>query len=118
MEVSLTIGRQLAFAIDRLRNDMALCESKAQLADEREALVQLNASSSRLWRMRTLDDGLKEMLSATIKLLGADKGNVQLLDAERQVLTIQAQHGFEKEFLDFFRHVSAVDDTACGRAGQ
>jgi PAS domain S-box-containing protein len=116
IEVSLTIGRQLAFAIDRLRNDIALRESKAQLAQEREALAKLNASSSRLWRMGTLEGGLTEMLSATIELLGSDKGNVQLLDPERQVLTIAAQSGFEKDFLNFFREVSANDDTACGRA--
>ena len=56
------------------------------------------------------------MLAATIELLGADFGNVQLLDPRRNVLIIAAHRGFEKEFLDFFREVAAEDDSACGRA--
>ena len=35
---------------------------------------------------------------------------------ESGVLTIAAQRGFDREFLDFFREVSANDDSACGRA--
>jgi hypothetical protein len=46
------------------------------------------------------------MLAATIELLDADKGVVQLLDPERCVLTIACQRGFKQEFLDFFREVS------------
>jgi PAS domain S-box-containing protein len=86
------------------------------LAQEARALSRLNACSSRLWQMQTLEDGLKEMIAATVELLRADKGNVQILHPERGVLTIEAQHGFEKDFLEFFREVSADDDTACGRA--
>ncbi len=56
------------------------------------------------------------MLSAAIELLGADKGIVQLLDASRQVLTIAVQQGFARPFLEFFSEVSAVDDSASGRA--
>ena len=56
------------------------------------------------------------MLAAVVELLGADKGNVQLLDAERQVLAIVTQRGFEHAFLDTFREVSCTDDTGCGRA--
>jgi len=116
IDLSLTIARQLSFAIQRRRNDEALEQSRAHIQAEASALFKLNASSSRLWQTRTLHDGLNEMLSATIELLGADKGNVQILDAERGLLTIEAQRGFEKEFLEFFREVSADDDTACGRA--
>ena len=90
------------------------CAEEA-VAQEARALIRLNACSSRLWQMRTLRDGLNEILSATIELLGADKGNVQILHPERGVLTIEAQKGFEKDFLDFFREVSADDDCACGR---
>lgn len=72
--------------------------------------------SSRLWRIRDLRQGLEEMLVATTELLGADMGNVQLLDAERGVLAIVAQRGFRREFLEFFREVSKEDESACGRA--
>jgi PAS domain S-box-containing protein len=114
--LSLTIARQLAFAIERMLGTDALQQSERQLTRESEALRNLNDSASRLWQMRSLQEGLEEMLSATIELLGADKGNVQILDTERRVLTIEAQHGFQKNFLDFFREVSASDDCACGRA--
>ena len=82
-----------------------------------QGLAGLCELTSRLWRARTLQEGLEEILGAVIGLLGADKGNVQLLsEGERRVLTIAAQKGFHKEFLDFFREVSAADDSACGRA--
>jgi PAS domain S-box-containing protein len=116
IDLSLTIARQLAFAIDRKRSDKALQESKAQIEAEAHALSKLNACSSRLWQMPSLHEGLQEMLSATIELLGAGKGNVQLLDLQHGVLTIDAQQGFQQDFLEFFREVSATDDTACGRA--
>jgi two-component system CheB/CheR fusion protein len=64
----------------------------------------------------SLAEGLDEMLSAAIELLGADMGNLQLLDAERKVLLIAAHQGFTQDFLDFFREVSAEEDSACGRA--
>jgi signal transduction histidine kinase/ActR/RegA family two-component response regulator len=82
-----------------------------------QVLAGLSELTSRLWRARTLQEGLEEILSAVIGLLGADKGNIQLLgDGERRVLTIAAQKGFQQEFLDFFREVSAADDCACGRS--
>ena len=81
-----------------------------------EALRRLSDSSSRLWQSQNLAAGLRGMLASVIELLGADKGNVQLLDPERRILTIEAQSGFENEFLEFFREVSTDDDTACGRA--
>jgi PAS domain S-box-containing protein len=55
------------------------------------------------------------MLVATIELLRADMGNLQLLDADRGVLVIVAQRGFGQEFLDFFREVSKEDESAYGR---
>lgn len=80
-----------------------------------EALVRLNDASQRLWRAESLRDGLEEMVSATIDLLGADKANIQLLDPSGTVLRIAAQCGFEHDFLDFFREGSVADDCACGR---
>src|SRR6516165_7281805 len=80
-----------------------------------QVLAGLSELTSRLWRARTLQEGLEEILTAVIGLMGADKGNVQLLDGERRVLTIAAHQGFEQDFLDFFREVSAADESACGR---
>ena len=50
-----------------------------RLAAEVQALSRLNAVSSSLWRLSDLKDGLQEILSASVTLLGGDKGIVQLL---------------------------------------
>ena len=83
---------------------------------ENTALAKLHEASTRLWRLRRLDEGLQEILTASIELLGADKGNVQLLDSKRAVLKIAAQQGFSQDFPDFFQEVAAADGSACGRA--
>ena len=90
--------------------------AEARRRSDADALAKLNEVSSRLWSMRNLREGLEEMLNATIELLGADFGNIQLLNEIRGVLTIEAQRGFEQDFLDFFREVRADDDSACARA--
>ena len=56
------------------------------------------------------------MLAATVAMLGADRGTMQLLDDTRGALRIMAQRGFTQDFLDGFRDVSAQDDSTCGRA--
>lgn len=103
---------------ERKRAEQALRESERLLSAEADALVKLNESSSRLWRSHTLQEGLDMMLAAVIELLGADKGNVQLLEGSGKdgVLRIAAQRGFQPDFLEHFRAVSADDDCACGRA--
>jgi len=90
--------------------------AEAQIKSDADAMIKLNELSSRLWSMRNLREGLEEMLAATINMLGADFGNIQLLDANRGALIIEAQRGLQQDFLDFFREVSADDGSACGRA--
>lgn len=90
--------------------------SEARLEVETAALARLNVVSLRLWQTNDLRAGLEEMLTATIELLGADRGNIQILDPDRGLLAIAAQRGFDQEFLEFFREVSVEDKSACGRA--
>jgi PAS domain S-box-containing protein len=100
---------------ERKRAEQALFDSERRLAAEADALAKLNESSTRLWRFRSLNEGFGEILTAVIELLGADKGNIQLLDAAGTVLSIVAQRGFGTDFLEVFREVSPTDDSACGR---
>ncbi len=100
---------------DSLLTEKALRESQAQLTAEVSALARLHEASVRLWETTDLHAGLKEMLDASIALLEADMGNIQLLNPQKKVLEIVVHRGFEKEFLDFFRQVDAADDCACGR---
>ena len=101
---------------ERLEAEARLRASEARLISEAQALTKLNSLSSRLWRTDRLQEGLEEMLAVTIELLGADMGDVQLLDAKRGVLTIAAQQAFGADFLEHFREVSIADECACGRA--
>lgn len=100
-------------ANERARAEAALRKSEGRLAAEAGALSRLNEASSRLWQMSNLSEGLDEMLAATIDLLGADMGNIQLLDGG--ILRIAVQRGFGSNFLDFFREVTSEDESACGR---
>ena len=79
-------------------------------------LKELSDVSSRLWAARDLEEGLREMLAATVRLLGASMGNVQLFDTERGVLTVVAHQGFERDFLAAIHEISIDADTVCGRA--
>jgi len=91
-------------------------QSVRLIESEAIALAKLIDATARLWRARSLQEGLDEMLGAAIELLGADMGNIQMLDAQRKVLGIVVHRGFGQDFLDFFREVSATHDSACGRA--
>jgi PAS domain S-box-containing protein len=111
--MQLAVTRDIS---ERKRAEEALRQSEGRLAAEADALAKLNDWSSRLWRIRDLKEGLHTVLAGVMELLGANKGNVQLFDAERGVLTAEVQPGFDPESLDLFREVSADDDCACGRA--
>jgi PAS domain S-box-containing protein len=100
----------------RKREEYLQRETERLLAAEADALANLNECSSRLWRSRTLHDGLDEMLAAVVELLGADKGVVQLFNHKRAVLEIAAQRGFKQDFLEFFGRVSEDQDSASARA--
>src|SRR5262245_2687993 len=82
------------------------------------ALTRVHEAASRLWLNRDLHQALDDTLAGAIELLGADKGNIQVLDGKRGVLKIVASRGFTPGFLDFFKEVSAADGSACGRALQ
>jgi PAS domain S-box-containing protein len=102
---------------DRKRSEGELRDSRRRLAAEALALVQLSEASTRLWRCHSLASGLDEILRTVIALVGAFKGNVQLLNAARNTLAIVAHHGFDAGFLATFEHVSPGDPhSACGRA--
>jgi len=88
---------------DRKRTEELLRQSQLQLALEAEALGTLNELSSHLWTIEKFDDGLDQMLEASIRLLGADKGGLQLFDKFRQTLTVAAQQGFDQHCADLFR---------------
>jgi PAS domain S-box-containing protein len=110
----LTLVLAALFA-ERRRDQASIVASEARLAEEAAALKELDDLSSRLWETHDLNEGLEEMLRGSIRLMGADKGNVQLVDA-RGVLNIVAQQGFDPPFLELFKEVSVEHNSACARA--
>jgi two-component system, chemotaxis family, CheB/CheR fusion protein len=91
-------------------------QSRVQLAAELAAMSRLYEVSTKLVSCTDIRSALEHILDAAIVLTGADMGNVQLLDADGKRLSIVAHRGFRQEFIDFFREVTADDDSACGRA--
>jgi GAF domain-containing protein len=62
-----------------------------------------------------LGDLLDEALDGAVAFLGADFGNIQLVDPRTNALRIVCQRGFDREFLDHFAVVGG-GEAACGRA--
>jgi len=99
----------------RKRAEQVLLESERRLAAEVSALKRLHEWSTRLWRSRNLEEGVEEVLTAAIELLGADKGDLQLAN-DAGHLEIVVQRGFSQQFLNFFASVGRDDISCCGRA--
>jgi PAS domain S-box-containing protein len=59
---------------------------------------------------------LTEILRVAIEITGADKGNIQLLDAESGSLSVATHSGFEQPFLEFFEKVNDDNSSACALA--
>ena len=102
--------------ITERKREEELRQSQARLAAEVEVLAKLDEWSSRLWRTSSLQEGLNEMLVAVTALMNADKASVQLLDADRAVLILAAQRGFEESFVDSSREVPVTAQSACARS--
>jgi signal transduction protein with GAF and PtsI domain len=62
------------------------------------------------------ENKVETLLIKAILADGADMGNVQLFDSKAGVLTIIAQKGFKKDFLEHFKIVKPFDTSACGRS--
>lgn len=110
--------RVIGTAVDitrRKQTETLLHDHEQALASEARALAKLNEWSSHLWRSTALRPGLEAMLDAAIDIIGADKGNIQLLGADK-ILRIEVQKGFEAAFLEHFKEVTAHDNSASGRA--
>ena len=78
---------------------------KDELAEELRAMTRLHQLSMRLQAGTELQPLLEEILDATMDLLRADFGNVQLYNPETGALEIVSSRGFRQDFLDYFASV-------------
>ncbi|HEY7219865.1 MAG TPA: PAS domain S-box protein [Candidatus Binatia bacterium] len=72
--------------------------------------------STALLRPTDLRGALEQILQASMEIVGAPMGTVQLYDGDRDMLDLVAHQGFNQNALDHFRNVSLQDGSACGRA--
>ena len=102
--------REAATLLEQLKN------REAERAQEARAVGQLYRLSTQLLRPASLRDALTQILDASIELVSADMGYVQIYDEECGELRIIAQRGFSAEFLTHFEKVTADDGGVYGMA--
>ena len=95
--------------------DSELTLLKDELEADLKNMIRLHELSTRLLASTELQPLLEEILEATIELLNADFGTVQLFNEQSKALEIVAQRGFKQDFLDHFSNVNE-ESAACGRA--
>lgn len=100
---------------DREHSEIELTLVKDELEADLKNMIRLHELSTRLLASTELQPLLEEILEATIELLNADFGNVQLFNQQSKALEIVAQRGFKQDFLDHFSNVNK-ESAACGRA--
>ncbi|WP_397568110.1 response regulator [Schlesneria sp. T3-172] len=98
---------------ERKEIEESLRASERRVAEDAAALARLNEASSQLWRRPSLAEGLEQVLDATIDLLGANMGNIRLLEGGS--LRMVAQRGFRPDVLDPFEEMTAIDGSAFGQ---
>jgi len=101
---------------ERRETELAVREREARLVEELTAMKRLHEVVNRLLASASLETALDEVLLAAMEMTGATMGNVQLLDGLRGVLEIIVQRGFDQDFLERFRMVTADSSCSCGRA--
>ena len=70
----------------------------------------------RLRRCTDIQSVAHFLLQRGLEVCQCDFGNVQLMNWKTGQLQIQAQRGFQEEFLNFFEYVKLSDTSACARA--
>ena len=96
-------------------SERELRATREQMADDLRRMTRLHEASARLAGRGDAREMQEEILRAALEITGADMGNVQRAD-EAGGLTIAAQVGFERPFLEFFARVDSHTDSVCGRA--
>jgi PAS domain S-box-containing protein len=95
----------------------ALEDARRRLADDFEAMRLLCEVGDACIRSGNDEaENLSAILDAAMTVTGADKSNIQLVEAATGELLIAAQRGFAAPFLSFFARVGSDEGTACAAA--
>ena len=111
-------ARELAARVESHLNLSQLRrEQEARTAADLVAMQQLYEIGNRCAHQGHDFEGcLKGIVEAAVAFTRADRGTLQLFDAQSGELRIAAHHGFTESFLKFFGRISNRDATACSAA--
>jgi two-component system CheB/CheR fusion protein len=84
--------------------------AREQVAEELRRMTRLHELSQQLWGPGDLAAMLESVIRAAVDITGAEMGSIQCGD-ETGVLTMAAQTGFDRAFLDVFARVDAHTDS-------
>jgi PAS domain S-box-containing protein len=110
------VVEDLGLWLERKGAETELAELKDRLAMELVDMRQLHELSTRLLKETEIAPLLHQVLEASIELLGADKGNIQIYDEQEKALKIVTSVGFNQDFLDYFKSVPVGFSATCGAA--
>ena len=99
---------------ERKRAEQALLDSETRLTADLAGMKRLHELNQRLIGIGSLDAALREILALAIEFLKADRGNIQLFNADSYSLHIAAHYGHGQAFIDHFSHYGC--DAVCEAA--
>jgi PAS domain S-box-containing protein len=114
-----TLEQQVAERTKELRaSETRLFGILEHSAADLKAMRRLNEIGARCAKDGDdVESCLREILDVAIEITGADKGNIQLLNRDSEMLRLVTQTGFDDPFLEFFE-CAGNGDSACGVALQ
>lgn len=111
-----TLEEQIDGVVVTFTDITKLKDAEQGLGEELRAMARIQKVSTKIIEANRLEQPLGAILDATIEIMGADFGNIQLYDEENKVLRLVAQKGFQQRFIDYFGTVEVFSSSACGLA--
>lgn len=108
--------REAVVEADRRRAEKELRELKDELDRELRDMQRLHELSAHLLHDKDPIQTLHRALEASMELLGADKGTVQLWDESTRTLSLRGHRGFGDNLIRQYSTVQVGRDCTCGLA--
>ncbi|HEY8506901.1 MAG TPA: GAF domain-containing protein, partial [Steroidobacteraceae bacterium] len=113
VDFSLTIARQLAFAIERISADQALRAKEQRLRAELADTQLLQRVSAELIDERNVHALYEKLVDAAMAIMRSDFGSMQVLHPERGELQVLVARGFTPEARKFWDRMDANSGSSC-----
>ncbi len=88
-------------------------EVEEALAADLAAMTRLHEFSTRMSVKEEISSLLQEVMDTAIQITGADMGTLQTVDLNSGILSMEAHHGFEQPFLDYFSVADENQGAVC-----